>query len=57
MLMAHTWRRNDAEAAFFTRLANEGGLTCEDVTPTVKGAPKPHGTRLLRLRVTETLKL
>lgn len=58
MLMAHTWRRNDAEAAFFSRLASsEGGLACDDVTPTAEGAPKPHGTRLLRLRLAETLKL
>jgi hypothetical protein len=51
--MAHTWRKPDAEGAFFARMAAaEGGaFRCEDVTPPpdAPGAPpRPHGTRLLR---------
>ena len=53
VLLAHTWRKPDAEAAFLARLTgDEGGFACEDVTPP-EGAPdappRPHGTRLLRL--------
>jgi SAM-dependent methyltransferase len=57
VLLSHTWRKPDAEAAFLARLtspadAGGGGFTCEDVTPPedAPGAPpRPHGTRLLRL--------
>ena len=51
VLLAHTWRKPDAEAAFFARLGSEGRFKCADVTP-ADGAPgdppRPHGTRLLR---------
>ena len=52
--MSHTWRKPDAEGAFFARLTSEagGGFGCADVTP-AEGAPgdppRPHGTRLFRL--------
>ncbi len=53
VLMAHTWRKPDAEGAFFARMAaaDSGAFRCEDVTPLpdAPGAPpRPHGTRLLR---------
>lgn len=53
VLMAHTWRKPEAEGAFFARLTGaEGGFRCADVTPAEGAAgdpPRPHGTRLLRL--------
>jgi predicted nicotinamide N-methyase len=53
VLLAHTWRKPDAEGAFFARLTGaEGGFACEDVTPADDAPgdpPRPHGTRLLRL--------
>jgi hypothetical protein len=52
VLMAHTWRKPEAEGAFFARLTGaEGGFRCADVTPAEGAAgdpPRPHGTRLLR---------
>ena len=51
VLLAHTWRKPDAEAAFFARMGSEGRFKSADVTPADDAPgdpPRPHGTRLLR---------